>query len=210
MREDLKLANPGYLGLSAFVIAQLLLNIPNAHLVPVAATELFLSTILATGGAIQLLCCVFEYLRGNAFGTTTFGIYGSFFLALGMFFIFDKVGIVDFGKALGPALGVFVLVWGLFTVGITVIAAREDRLLGLTFVFITVSFIGGALHFLIGLDSAYGGWGGIISALLGIYLVFRGLWAETGPAAAADAVEHPDHSALIPRQAHAPTPSTVE
>lgn len=207
MREHTNLANPGHLGLSAFVIAQLLLNIPNAHLVPVAATELFLSTVLATGGLIQLLCCVFEYLRGNTFATTTFGIYGSFFLALGLFFIFDKVGVIDFGKSTAAAIGVFILVWGLFTVGITAVALREDLLLGITFVLISVSFLGGALHFLTGLDSAYGGWGGIASAMLGGFLVFRGLWAETGatPTAMADG-----NAARIPRQAQAPAATSVE
>lgn len=179
MLQQKNFADPAMLGLAAFVISQLLLNIPNAHLVPVAATPLFLSTILVSGGLIQLFCSVFEYFRGNVFSTTTFGIYGSFFIALGMFVYFELIGVLKFGPAAGDALGTFLLIWSIFTLMITVIAFRESTLLGWMFVFVEFAFIGGALHDLIGINSAFGGWSGIISAAIGLYIVFLGLWEAT-------------------------------
>jgi uncharacterized protein len=92
MIEQKKLADPSTLGLAAFVVSQSLLNIPNAHLVPVSATPLFLTVVLVCGGCIQLLCAVFEYIRGHKFGMTTFGIFGGFFTSLGLFVYFELNG----------------------------------------------------------------------------------------------------------------------
>lgn len=181
MRGQARSADPALLGLAAFVVSQLLLNIPNAHLVPAAAATLSLSTLVATGGLVQLLCAVFEFTRGNTFGTTTFGFYGSFFLALGGFLLLQHLSVLEFGAAEDAAFGTFLLVWGLFTLGVTVIAFRESPVLGAMFVLISGSFVGGALHPLTGLDSGFGGWSGIASAGVGAYIVFRGLWSATAP-----------------------------
>lgn len=181
MRGQARSADPALLGLAAFVVSQLLLNIPNAHLVPETAAMLSLSTLVATGGLVQVLCAIFEFLRGNTFGTTTFGFYGSFFFALGGFLLLQHLSVLEFGAAEGAAFGTFLLVWGLFTLGMTVIAFREDPMLGTMFVFISGSFVGGAWHYLTGLDSGFGGWSGLISAVIGAYIVFRGLWAATAP-----------------------------
>lgn len=189
MPEQSRLADPKVLGLAAFTVAQLLLNIPNAHLVPESTSNLALSTVVATGGVVQLMCSLLEFVRGNTFGTTTFGIYGSFFLALGGHLLLQQLGVLRFGAAEGVAFGTFILVWGLFTVGVTAFAFREGALLGLMFVLISVSFLGAALHFLVGVDSGYGGWGGIASAVLGGFLVFRGLWEVTAAPRAEGRVE---------------------
>lgn len=174
-------ADPGLLGLSAFVITQAMLNAANAHLVPPAAANFFIPTVLATGGLVQLLCCAFAYLGGDSFGTTVFGIYGSFFLGLGAFVLLEEMHLLVFGAAAGTAFGAFILTWGLFTVGITVIAFRESLLLGVMFVLISMAFLGGAAHFLLGADSGYGGWAGVASAAVGFFLVIRGLWHATAP-----------------------------
>ena len=192
MREQARLADPKLLGLAAFAVAQLLLNIPNAHLVPESTSNLGLSTVIATGGVVQLLCALLEFVRGNTFGTTTFGIYGSFFLALGGYLLMQQVGVLSFGAGAGAAFGTFILVWGLFTVGITAIAFRQGALFGSMFVLISGSFLGAALHYLVGMDSGVGGWCGIVSALLGAYLVFRGLWEAAGVTENEDRVERVD------------------
>lgn len=72
MSEKSKFPDPGILGLSAFVVSQALLNIPNTHLVPALATPLFVTVTLVFGGGIQLLCALFEYLRGNQFSMIIF------------------------------------------------------------------------------------------------------------------------------------------
>lgn len=169
-------ANPEALGLSAFAISQILLNLPNAHLIPEAAADLSLPGILVTGGLVQLLCCIFEYVRGNDFGTTAFGIYGSFFLSLGALGLLQALGILHFGQAANATVGTFLTVWTVFSAGMTVLAFRRESLLGVMFTLIFTAFLGGALHYLAGFNSAYGGWSGIFSAMVGAYLGFRDLW----------------------------------
>lgn len=179
LNERKKFADPGLLGLSAFVISQSLLNIPNAHLVNPYATPLFLTTVLFCGGGLQFLCSIFEYLRGNLVSMTTFGIFGGFFTSLGLFILFELNGTLKFGPAGEAALGMFLLLWSILAIPFAVAAYREDRLLGWMFIFVLLAFFGGAFTALFGLNSAYGGWAGLISALIGFYMVFKGLLAAT-------------------------------
>ncbi|WCK52451.1 acetate uptake transporter [Aneurinibacillus sp. Ricciae_BoGa-3] len=179
MIEQKKLADPSTLGLAAFVVSQSLLNIPNAHLVPVSATPLFLTVALICGGCIQLLCAIFEYARGHRFGMTTFGIYGGFFISLGLFVYFELNGILKFGHASGTALGTFLLVWAILTIPFTMASFRESKPFGWMFLFVELAFIGGTLSELAGVNSAFGGWAGIISSAIGLYLVYRGLMEAT-------------------------------
>jgi uncharacterized protein len=183
LNERRNFADPGLLGLSAFVVSQSLLNIPNAHLVNPYATPLFLTTILFCGGGIQFLCSIFEYIRGNIVGMTTFGIFGGFFTSLGMFILFELNGTLKFGTAGEEALGVFLLLWSILAIPFAVAAYREDRLLGWMFIFVLLAFFGGSFAALFGLNSAYGGWAGLISAVIGFYMVFKGLLAATTPEA---------------------------
>ncbi len=191
MIEQKKLADPGLLGLAAFVVSQSLLNIPNAHLVPPLATPLFLTTVLFCGGGIQFLCAIFEYIRGNVVGMTTFGIFGGFFTALAMFIVFELNGTLKFGEAGEVALGTFLLVWTIVAIPFSIAAYKESKLMGLMFLFVLLAFLGGALTNLAGINSAFGGWSGIISAVIGLFIVFKGLMA------AVDAAVHPE---LVPVQ----------
>ncbi|MFM9499655.1 GPR1/FUN34/YaaH family transporter [Streptomyces galilaeus] len=170
-------ANATTLGTAAVVISQVMLGIPHVHLAPATLSLLFVPTALVTGGLIQLISCVFAFLRGEEFSAVAFGLFGSFFLSLGMFPLLGTSGLLQFGPDTGTAVGTFLLVWGVFTLGITVIAFRRQRLLGVMFLFVTGSMVGAGLHFLHGLDTAVGGWSGIASAVVGAMLVFGKLWA---------------------------------
>ncbi|HSU80014.1 MAG TPA: acetate uptake transporter [Candidatus Angelobacter sp.] len=183
LNERKKFADPGLLGLSAFVISQSLLNIPNTHLVNPYATPLFLTTVLFCGGGIQFLCSIFEYIRGNMVGMTTFGLFGGFFTSLGMFILFELNGTLKFGTAGEEALGTFLLLWSILAIPFAIAAYREERLLGWMFIFVLLAFFGGSFTALLGLNSAFGGWAGLISAVIGFYIVFKGLLAATTPEA---------------------------
>lgn len=179
MIEQKKLADPGLLGLAAFVVSQTLLNIPNAHLVPPLATPLFLTTVLFCGGAIQFLCAIFEYIRGNTVGMTTFGIFGGFFTSLAMFVFYELNGTLKFDTAGAAALGTFLLVWTIVAIPFGIAAYRENKLMGLMFLFVLIAFLGGALSNLVGMTTVIGGYAGLISAVIGLYMVFHGLMAAT-------------------------------
>lgn len=190
-------ARPETLGLSAFAISQVLLNLPNVHLVPEAAADLPIPAILVTGGMVQLLCCVLASVRGDDFGTTVFGIYGSFFLSLGVLGLLQTLNILRFGQTTDAAIGTFLAVWTVFTAGMTAIAFRRQSLLGMMFLLILCAFLGGTLHYLAGLDSAYGGWSGIFSAMIGVFLGFRELWQASTGKASPTVGEEPTPTAVV-------------
>ncbi|MEV5493494.1 GPR1/FUN34/YaaH family transporter [Streptomyces bobili] len=179
MSQSSAYANATTLGTGAVVISQLMLGIPHAHLAPASIGYLFVPTALVTGGLIQLISCAFSFLRGEEFSTVAFGLFGSFFLSLGMFPLLGTAGLLQFGPATGTAVGTFLMVWGVFTLGITAVAFRRQVLLGVMFLFVTGSMVGTALHFLRGLDTAVGGWSGIASAAVGALLVFGRLWTPS-------------------------------
>ncbi|WP_236011633.1 GPR1/FUN34/YaaH family transporter [Alicyclobacillus fructus] len=84
--QDKRLGDPIVMGLAAFVIAQTLLNLPNAHLVPAQVTLFFMPAILVCGGLVYFLACIFSYVRGDTFGLSVNGFYGAFFTSLFLFF----------------------------------------------------------------------------------------------------------------------------
>ena|SRR5579875_3167632 len=181
MTKNSKFADASVLGLAGFVVAQALLNIPNAHLVPAEATPLFLTAAFFCGGLIQLIVGVFEFLKGNTFGTVVFGIYGSFFCSLALFIYFMLNGVLKFGTATGAALGTFLLVWSIFTLPVMIVSFKERKLLGWLFLFVELAFLGGAFSNLAGINSAIGGWCGIISAGIGLYMVTESLLRAVAP-----------------------------
>lgn len=192
MMHESKFGDPLLLGLSAFIIAQTMLNLPNAHLVPVAATLAFMPAILICGGLIYFFCAVFDYIRGNTFGLAVNGVFGGFFTSLFLFLYFQLTGILKFGPAANTALGIFLIVWTILSIPFVFAAFRVHKLFGLLFVFVFFAFLGGALANLVGLNSAIGGWSGLISAAIGLYLVTEGLMRATAkPTASPSVTEAP-------------------
>ncbi|MFX4301121.1 acetate uptake transporter [Alicyclobacillus tolerans] len=167
------------LGLAAFVISQTLLNLPNAHLVPALATTFFLPVILICGGGLYFLCCILEFIRKNTFGMTVNGFYGGFFSSLGVFLIMELSGFLKFGADANIALGTFLLIWSILTIPFVVAAFRENMIFGWLFFFVAIAFFGGAFANLTGLNSAIGGYAGLISAAIGLYLLTQMLMAAT-------------------------------
>lgn len=175
-----KFADPLGLGLAAFVIAQTMLNLPNAHLVPPQVTLFFLPAVLICGGIVYFFAAVFSFVRGDTFGLSVNGFYGAFFSSLFLFLYFETIGVLKFGADAPMALGAFLVVWTILTIPFTVAAFRVSKLFGALFFFVLLAFLGGALANLVGLNSAYGGWSALISAAIGIVILTQSLLAATG------------------------------
>lgn len=179
--HESKFGDPLALGLSAFVVAQTTLNLPNAHLVPPQATLFFLPALLVCGGLVYFLAAVFAFVRGDTFGLTVNGFYGGFFSSLFLFLYFESNGALKFGTAAPAALGIFLIVWTILTVPFTVAAFRVHKLFGALFFFVFFAFLGGALANLVGLNTAYGGWSALISSAIGVVLLTQSLMRATSP-----------------------------
>ena len=130
--------NPAPLGLLAFGMTTILLNLHNAGIFKM--NMMILAMGLFYGGLAQVIAGVLEWKKSNTFGTTAFTSYGFFWLTL--------VGIVLLPNipqfhALAPddtAMGWYLLVWGLFTLGLFIGTLRFTRALQVVFASLTVLF----------------------------------------------------------------------
>ncbi|MGR6839909.1 acetate uptake transporter [Aliivibrio wodanis] len=106
-----KLANPAPLGLMAFGMTTVLLNLHNAGFFPLNTA--ILSMGIFYGGLAQVIAGIMEYKKGNTFGTTAFTSYGFFWLSLVGLIIMPEMGL---GQATSPEfMGWYLSMWGVLT-----------------------------------------------------------------------------------------------
>ncbi|AXI00922.1 hypothetical protein DV702_15115 [Sporosarcina sp. PTS2304] len=99
------------------------------------------------GGFAQLFACVNDSKRNNTFGTTAFGAYGLFWLAVGASWLLQR-GV--FGETLAAGvdphqLGLAFVGYLIFTIFMTIGAMETTKVLFSIFFFINFLFIGLAL-----------------------------------------------------------------
>ncbi|VDZ52791.1 Inner membrane protein yaaH [Serratia odorifera] len=131
-----KLANPGPLGLMGFGMTTVLLNLHNAGFFPL--TSVILSMGIFFGGLAQILAGLLEYKKGNTFGLTAFTAYGSFWLSLVGMLLLPRLGLAEPTDA--PFLGVYLALWGIFTLFMYFGTLRANRALQLVFASLTLLF----------------------------------------------------------------------
>lgn len=106
-----KLANPAPLGLMAFGMTTVLLNLHNAGFFPLNTA--ILSMGIFYGGIAQVIAGIMEYKKGNTFGTTAFTSYGFFWLSLVGLILMPEMGL---GQATSAAfMGWYLAMWGVLT-----------------------------------------------------------------------------------------------
>lgn len=174
------LANPAALGLAGFSLANLMLNMINAGFLTEAAIPAVLPLALFGGGLAQLMAAVGEYHRGNTFGTTAFGSYGAFWLALWAFFAFRQ-GEFSTPTQANHALAMFLLCWAIWTVLVWVASFRVSLVLNILFLDLIGVFAFQAAG--LGLDDTslvrIGGYLGILLSVIGFYAALEVIVNET-------------------------------
>ncbi len=160
-------ANPAPLGLLAFGMTTVLLNIHNTGYYALGA--MILAMGIFYGGVAQIFACWMEWKKGNTFGMVAFGSYGLFWLTL-------------VGLLLGPRLGWwdatseglmawYFLFWGLFTAAMFVATLKINVVLQIVFSTLTVLFVLLAVRDWTGNEivGKIAGWEGIVCGLSAIY-----------------------------------------
>jgi succinate-acetate transporter protein len=104
-------ANPAPLGLCAFGMTTVLLNIHNAGFFPINA--MILSMGIFYGGLAQVIAGIIEAKKNNTFGLTAFTSYGFFWLSFVSMQFLPKLGLAE--KTSNDAVVAFLAMWGLFT-----------------------------------------------------------------------------------------------
>ncbi len=174
-----KLANPGPLGLGGFALTTFVLNVHNAGLVP-AALEAALPLGLFYGGLAQLVAGFMEMKTGNTFGMCAFGSYGAFWIALATLVYFTKLHLIP-GAALGPALGVTLIAWTIYTTIMTLVVLKSGHtsviivfvLLEILFILLVIAHYSGSVAI-----KTFAGYEGILTALAAWYAMYEGLAAQ--------------------------------
>lgn len=159
-------ANPAPLGLCAFGMTTVLLNLHNAGYYPL--DSMILAMGIFYGGIAQVIVGCMEWKKKNTFATTAFTSYGLFWLTLVGLIVLPKLGLGD--KPTETAMAAYLGMWGIFTAVLFIGTLRLNRALQFVFASLTVLF------FLLAYKDATGapigtfiGYEGIICGFSAIY-----------------------------------------
>jgi succinate-acetate transporter protein len=169
------IADPGPLGLAAFAATTFVLSSFNADLIDASLLTVVLPLALFYGGLVQLLAGMWEFKKGNTFGATAFGSYGAFWLSYAAYVKFIVPDLPP--DTANQATGLFLLVWAIFTVFMTIAALRTSGALLAVFVTLSATFILLAIAEFAestGITKV-GGWVGLVTALCAWYASFGGV-----------------------------------
>jgi len=160
-------ANPAPLGLLAFGLTTVLLNLHNAGIFEMNA--MILAMGIFYGGITQIIAGIMEGKKNNTFGLVAFVSYGAFWLTLVALIVMPKLGWV--AAASESAMVSYLVMWGIFTGLLFIGTLRASK--ALQFVFATLTI----LFFLLALGDATGnqalktftGYEGIVCGASAIY-----------------------------------------
>jgi succinate-acetate transporter protein len=168
-------ANPAPLGLAGFGLTTVVLSSINAGLLTGDAPALTAAVVplaFAFGGVGQLIAGVLEHKNGNTFGTVAFTSYGLFWWWYA--FLLWTVGAGWIKPPAGNAVGLTLLMWGVFTLYMWIPTFRLNFCLWSIFLLLWITFFvlaGGDL----GMGPAWrtaGGWLGLATGPDALYLSF--------------------------------------
>lgn len=130
------IANPAPLGLCAFGMTTVLLNIHNAGFTELSS--MILAMGIFYGGTAQVIAGVIEAKKNNTFGLTAFTSYGFFWLSLVALIVMPKLGWME--PASNGSMVAYLSMWGLFTFCLFFGTLRLNRALQFVFGSLTILF----------------------------------------------------------------------
>ena len=169
-------ANPAPLGLLAFGMTTILLNLHNAGFYEM--DSMILAMGIFYGGLAQVIAGIMESKKNNTFGLTAFTSYGFFWLSLVGLIVMPKLGWIN--AASNTGMIAYLTMWGIFTLCLFFGTLRLSRALQFIFASLTILF------FMLAIGDATGntsfkhltGYEGIICGGSAIYTGIAGLLNE--------------------------------
>lgn len=129
-------ANPAPLGLLAFGMTTVLLNLRNAGIFEM--NSMILAMGIFYGGIAQVIAGIMEGKKNNTFGLTAFTSYGFFWLTLVGLIVMPKLGWIP--AASENAMVAYLITWGIFTGCLFFGTLRISKALQFVFATLTVLF----------------------------------------------------------------------
>ena len=165
-------ANPAPLGLVAFGLTTVLLNLHNSGLYGLA--PMILAMGIFYGGIAQVIAGILEWKKGNTFGTTAFCSYGLFWLSLVALLVMPKIGWWDTPKDNNAAMIAYFIMWGIFTLIMFLGTLKLNGALQFIFGSLTVLFFLLAIRDITG-NPVIAMIAGIEGTICGLSAVYTGL-----------------------------------
>jgi len=163
-------ANPTPLGLLAFGMTTVLLNLHNAGFFAMGSTIFAMGIFF--GGIAQIIAGIMEWKKNNTFGTTAFISYGFFWISLVGLIVMPVLGWS--GPLQMEALVSFLTIWGLFSLVMFIITFRLSKALQGVFGSLTLLFllliVGNAIGSVTVLQIA-----GVVGIICGLSAMYTGL-----------------------------------
>lgn len=163
-------ANPAPLGLFAFGMTTVLLNIHNAGFFELDSMVLAMGIFY--GGIAQVIAGIIEAKKNNTFGFTAFTSYGFFWLTFVGLLVLPKLGWA--APVSTTSLVAYLVMWGIFTFLLFIGTLRINMALQLVFGTLTLLFILLAVGDSTGNESikTFAGYEGILCGAIAIYAAF--------------------------------------
>lgn len=171
--------NPAPLGLLGFGMTTVLLNVHNAGLLPLSS--MILAMGIFYGGIAQVIAGIMEWKKGNTFACTAFISYGFFWMTLVGLLVLPKIGWWDPIEEVGPTMGTYLFLWGLFTLVMYFATLKINKALQFVFGSLTILFFLLAAAEFTGNSTftTLAGYEGIICGLSAIYTALAQVLNET-------------------------------
>jgi uncharacterized protein len=160
-------ANPGPLGLLAFGMTTVLLNLHNAGFFEM--NSMILAMGFFYGGMAQIVAGILESKKNNTFGMTAFISYGFFWLTLVALILLPKWNLMPAPSSNGMVA--YLIMWGIFTGLLFIGTLKINKALQFVFASLTLLFFLLALGDITGniAIKTFTGYEGIICGASAIY-----------------------------------------
>jgi hypothetical protein len=160
-------ANPGPLGLLAFGLTTVLLNMHNAGFFEI--NSMILAMGIFYGGLAQIIAGILESKKQNTFGLTAFVSYGFFWLTLVALILLPKWDLMPAPS--NSSMAAYLIMWGIFTGLMFIGTLRISKALQFVFASLTLLFFLLALGDITGSQAVktFTGYEGIICGVSAIY-----------------------------------------
>ena len=163
--------NPAPLGLIAFGMTTVLLNLHNAGYYELNA--MILAMGIFYGGAAQIIAGIMEWKKGNTFACTAFSSYGLFWLTLVALLVLPKLGWAAASNDV--AMAAYLAMWGLFTAVMFFGTLRLSLALQVVFAALTILFFMLAYGYFVGASAAFKHVTGYEGICCGFSAIYAGL-----------------------------------
>ena len=159
MSDTQKTVNPGPLGLIGFGMTTILLCLSYVGVIRDDGLSMILAMAIAIGGGAQFVSGITGLKIGDTFGGTVFTSYGLFYWSL-------CIILIKFGGASETAMGLYLLIWGIYTLFNFIAVLKADT--ASKIVFFTLA----ALFFLLSINAFTGS--EIVLKIAGVVGIFSG------------------------------------